>query len=452
MKTFADFGIALPRNATGPEVATTCPRCSNERKKKSAKPLSVNVEKKTWFCHHCSWTDGIATNEGPAREFHSYGARLRPESRPRELSADAANWLTSRGITEDVIARNKIESGIVYMPQLGERVETIIFPYFRNGELINRKYRTTHGKHFRMETGCELVLYGLDDIEPGKSLIWVEGEIDKLSCEVAGYRNVVSVPNGAPPPKAQRYEAKFRFLEADWEKIDSASVHVLAVDADEAGSRLADELGRRLGIDKCKRVHWPEGRKDANELLVNDGADDLRWFVDNAEPYPTECTIGGDGGTVESENEADDVEIEGNLRPLTLEGEQIMVCIDYLVRQTRFGKKDYLRWREEKHGPVLEQFFPRYERYPVNSKAVQNFIIAMGKRPKRLDRLSLRALVGLRALVYVETVKPTYNDGALKGRQKPEATFYSKVSEILRPLGFVDAQTLQELREDISDR
>jgi hypothetical protein len=99
----------------------------------------------------------------------------------------------------------------------------------------------------------------------------------------------------------------------------------------------------------------------------------------------------------------------------------------------------------------LEQFFPHYEKYPVNSKAVENYIVAMGQRPKRLDRLSLRALVGLKAVVYVETVKPTYGNGSLKGRQKPDATHYSKVSEILRPLGRVDAQTLRELTKEVFD-
>ena len=57
-------------------------------------------------------------------------------------------------------------------------------------------------------------------------------------------------------------------------------------------------------------------------------------------------------------------------------------------------------------------------------------------------------MVGLRAVVFVETVKPVYGSGSLKGRQKPEATFYSKVSEILRPIDYVDAEMLSELRKD----
>lgn len=41
--------------------------------------------------------------------------------------------------------------------------------------------------------GAEKVLYGLDDIAGCSEIIIVEGEMDKLSLEEAGFRNVVSV-------------------------------------------------------------------------------------------------------------------------------------------------------------------------------------------------------------------------------------------------------------------
>ena len=39
--------------------------------------------------------------------------------------------------------------------------------------------------------GAEPTLYGLDDAEGQAEVIFVEGEIDKLSLEVAGLRNAV---------------------------------------------------------------------------------------------------------------------------------------------------------------------------------------------------------------------------------------------------------------------
>jgi twinkle protein len=177
------------------------------------------------------------------------------------------------------------------MPQIEDHAEAVIFPYLRKGELVNRKYRTIHGKNFRLEAGCQLVLYGLDDIDSENPLVWVEGEIDKLSVEVAGFRNCVSVPNGAPAPAAKNYDSLFSFLDSDREIIEAVKRHIIAVDSDVAGQRLEDELSRRIGVEKCSRVRWPEGCKDANELLVKHGASDLQWFIENAESFPIEGVI-----------------------------------------------------------------------------------------------------------------------------------------------------------------
>jgi twinkle protein len=294
MMTFAEQGIEIPASASGPEVQVTCPKCSQERRKKNAKCLSVNVEKLTWLCHHCAWTGGLSEGADRRNQQHHWQRPQyrRPDPRPQiTLPQNAVDWFRSRGITDDVLLRNRVDYGRAYMPQIEEHGETIIFPYFRSGEIVNRKYRTIKDKHFRLEAGCELVLYGLDDIDPERPLVVVEGEMDKLACEVAGFRNVVSVPNGAPPPAAKNYDSKLSFLDAASDKIEPVKRFIIAVDADAAGARLEDELSRRLGVEKCSTVRWPEGVKDANELLIKFGAEDLAWFIDHAEPFPIEGVI-----------------------------------------------------------------------------------------------------------------------------------------------------------------
>jgi twinkle protein len=288
MMTFADAGIEISSTASGPEVQTTCPRCSRERKKKTAKCLSVNTEKKTWICHHCGWTGGLGKGDQRPHETHwNKPAHRRPDPRPNiALPQNALDWFRERGITDGVLLRNGIDYGRVYMPQIEEHAEAVIFPYFRNGELINRKYRTIARKEFRLEAGCELILYGFDDIDTEKPLIWVEGECDKLAIEVAGFCNCVSVPNGAPSPESKNNFVMFRFLEADEERIRSVKMHIIAVDSDGPGQVLEAELSRRLGVEKCRRVRWPDGVKDANEMLIKHGAVDLAWYIENAEPFP----------------------------------------------------------------------------------------------------------------------------------------------------------------------
>lgn len=149
----------------------------------------------------------------------------------------------------------------------------------------------------------------------------------------------------------------------------------------------------------------------------------------------------------EVEDSSDLINVQGDLPPLVDEGLRVMVCIDYELRQTRFALKDYLKWIDEDTGHLFHQFFPHYDKYPIGSKAVRNYIVAMGERPKRLDRMNLRKLVGRRAEVFVETVKPEYGLGVLKGQPMPESMHYSKVAEIIHSLGRVELDTLNQLRK-----
>ncbi len=157
--TFADHGIEIQAGASGAEVQTTCPKCSQERRKARAKCLSVNVEKECWVCHHCGWTGGLGRGDDRQRKpRHWQRPQYRqPDPRPQlALPQNALDWFHDRGITEAVLSRNRIDYGLAYMPQIEDHTETIIFPYCRNGELVNRKYRAISEKHFRLDPGCEL--------------------------------------------------------------------------------------------------------------------------------------------------------------------------------------------------------------------------------------------------------------------------------------------------------
>lgn len=181
----------------------------------------------------------------------------RPDYQPdttTPLHERARAWLHGRGITDAVIARNQIGYTRVFMPQVGKEVMALAFPYFRDGVVINVKYRDGQ-KHFCMEKDAELCLYGLDDIVPGERLVWVEGEMDKLAVEVAGIRACVSVPNGASGGSAPG--GGLGFLEADWDRIMTAERHIIAVDADAPGRRLGQELIRRLGPGRAWVAKWP---------------------------------------------------------------------------------------------------------------------------------------------------------------------------------------------------
>lgn len=288
MKTFSDFGITLAAAAFG-ECDTTCPKCSNERKKKSARCLSVNVEKGIWHCAHCGWSGGLAEGERLGSVAWHKPVYRRPVALKPKVDAGVWDWLAARGISAQVAARNGVIASRVYMPQVEDHVTAMAFPFFRDGELINVKYRDRE-KNFRMETGAERMLYGFDDIDDARCTI-VEGEVDKLSIEMSGVVSCVSVPDGAPTPNAKDYISKFSFLDNDWSRLERVKVWVIAVDNDAPGIRLAEELVRRLGIENCLRVIWPEGCKDANDVLLHCGVEVLQKCLADASPYPIQGVI-----------------------------------------------------------------------------------------------------------------------------------------------------------------
>lgn len=283
-KTWADFRIEIPAGRTG-EIDVVCPQCSPTRKKKHVRCLSVNADKGVWLCNHCGWSGGLADGERRLEVAWRKPAYRKPEPL-KIVESSLLDLLTARGITREVIERNRIQTTRVYMPQAEDHVTALAFPYYRGDELVNVKYRDEQ-KNFRMETGAERILYGLADISPERCII-VEGEIDKLSVEVAGFASCVSVPDGAPSEGTKDYASKFKFLEADEELLGTVKEWILAVDNDGPGLRLEEELARRLGREKCKSVKWPGECKDANDVLRSFDAQTLRECIEQAQPLPIE--------------------------------------------------------------------------------------------------------------------------------------------------------------------
>lgn len=281
MKTWSDVGIDV-RGKSGGEIKTTCPRCSASRKKSRYPCLNVNLDEGLYNCWHCGWAGSLKQGEFSRPELPTKHYRKPDYVRQASgLPEKALRWFSVRGITEAVLVRNQIAHGTAYFPQIEQESTCVMFPYRRRGEVVNIKYRSPD-KLFRMEGGCERILYGLDDI--GERLVWVEGEIDKLSVEVAGIVSCVSVPDGAPSPDSKSYESKFDFLDAA--EIQRATQHIIAVDNDAPGQRLSDELVRRLGPEKCRLVEWPDGCKDANDVLMQLGADTLLGCINDARELP----------------------------------------------------------------------------------------------------------------------------------------------------------------------
>jgi twinkle protein len=268
---------------------TTCPDCSHKRKPEHQheKCLTVWAQKGTWSCAHCG-QKGHLRLEGSAKPVERPKPEIRPllreqvKNAPTEAGSEVFAWFLKRGITQATVERNRIKQ-----TGAGEHA-AICFPFLHENKLVNVKYRGLHEKKFWQTQGASKIFYGLDDLVGQTECVICEGEMDKLSFNEAGFFNVVSVPDGAPSPEARSFESKFSFLETCADCLEPMQKIYLACDADEAGTKLRDELARRLGKHRCLVVNFPENCKDANDVLVRFGAVRLWQCVEQARPYPVE--------------------------------------------------------------------------------------------------------------------------------------------------------------------
>lgn len=276
---FEQYGIAIPAGAKG-NVKTLCPQCSKDRQKNpNEKCLSVHIEKGIWNCKNCPWTGSIKNERKQERVWRPV------ESMSNPVAQKIVSYFESRGITNEVIERNRITQTVRAMN--GVKRSCICFNYYVDDVLVNVKFRDG-AKEFSQVTGGEAIAYKINDLDGVGSAIITEGEIDALSYEVAGYRNAVSMPNGAVQPKDKTADGKLKFLELCEDWFTELERIYLATDADAPGLRTREEIARRLGRNRCYIVSYPHGCKDANEVLVKYGADALAETIRTAEPYPIE--------------------------------------------------------------------------------------------------------------------------------------------------------------------
>lgn len=279
MNTYSDYGIDVPYDVTG-EIRTLCPECSPHRKKSSEKCLAVNTEKGTWFCHHCGHSGGFKKDVRQDPE----PILIKPPFKKTEIPQKVIDWFQKRGIPEYILAANQIGHGKSFKDKNG-----IQFPYIKSGAAVNIKHRS-HDKDFRQEKNAEKCLYRFDEIAKckGDTLVITEGEMDALSFQTAGFEMVTSIPDGAPSSNAQSFRLKFDFMKSAEQIFQHYKKIILAVDNDAPGKLCEQELARRIGAEKCFRVKYPAGCKDANDVLVKRGKEAVINLVKTVTPYPVE--------------------------------------------------------------------------------------------------------------------------------------------------------------------
>lgn len=203
----------------------------------------------------------------PERPAKDYRRPAKPKCQAPK--GPVVEWLQSRGIDERTIAAFKIGE------QLRDGKAYAVFPYLRDGELVNAKYRNpTDKRDMRQEAGAEPCLFGWHLIDPRQRVVAItEGEIDAMTLHQAGIP-ALSVNAGA---------GNHQWIETDWPRLERFSEILVCFDDDDAGRKGAAEVVQRLGTERCKAVKF--GAKDANQWLM-DGAcgEDFHAAIADAKP------------------------------------------------------------------------------------------------------------------------------------------------------------------------
>jgi twinkle protein len=245
----------------GEEAICNCPLCDPPD---TEKKFSINLTTGKWQCFHknrCG-VGGMSLGElqkklgdTPEKIIGNpiIGKDKKPYTIPKQEIPGMENnqvpvykWLLTRGFNDKTIK---------YF-HLGAKDDTIMFPYRKNGVLVNVKYRNIKNKkEMRMEKDAEPTLFNRDNIQENVLNI-VEGENDCIALYQYEIESV-SVPNGA---------SGMSWIDTEWEYLETFRHINIVFDNDPAGKEGAIKLANRLGLWRCSIVTLPY--KDANECLL----------------------------------------------------------------------------------------------------------------------------------------------------------------------------------------
>lgn len=297
------------RGHRGGQIKTTCPLCSRDRKpaNQSETCLSVNLDQGGWSCYNCGesgYLEDVKNVNGSAfveKEKKNYKKPEKIVEIPK-LPENVLEYFKGRGISEETLVHWSVRYGPAFkksypgtnkqeyidgVPQFHKGIQ---FPFYENGELVwlknffPKEWSADGRRRITSFEGGKPVPFGLDNIT--NIAVCFEGEIDALSGHEAGVEGCFSVPNGS---KA----LGFLGFESVVKKLLGLDRLIIAVDADEEGGKLQENLIRQIsqliGVGNIYLVSWPEGCKDANDVLLKFGPEYLKVCIeDMCYPLPVD--------------------------------------------------------------------------------------------------------------------------------------------------------------------
>ena len=242
--------------------------------------LRANMDDKTWDkvhqpCPLCGSSDAVGVNQdGSAKCFSCgefifdyegacRGKDMKPNNQTEYKTPDTVGEgsyiaLTDRGISKATAQKY----GVKGLQNLKGEVIKHFYPYYNGHELGATKIRNTVNKDFFIQGGYNGTgLFGQQLFKNGKYITITEGECDAMAAyELLGSKwAVVSIKRGAQGAVTDIKES-LEFFD-DFENV------IIAFDNDKAGKEAAVKVARLFKPGKAKILSFPNGWKDANDML-----------------------------------------------------------------------------------------------------------------------------------------------------------------------------------------
>lgn len=275
----------------------TCPYCKPRATRGNVRTFSINLKTGQFKCLRASC--GISGNMvtlskdfdfslgNEVDEYYRPKKKYKRLKQPKEAikpKPEAIQYLESRGISEEVAKKYEITVQTSH-PNI------LVFPFYdEKGVLQFVKYRKTDFDKTKdankewCEASTKPILFGMKQCDDSfDTLVLVEGQLDSLAIATAGIPNAVSVPTGAKG---------FTWIPYCWDWLCKWKKIIVFGDFEKGSISLLDELAKRLK-DRVEHVREDNYKdcKDANEILLKYGAEQVRKCVEEPVKLPIDNVI-----------------------------------------------------------------------------------------------------------------------------------------------------------------
>lgn len=275
----------------------TCPYCKPRATRGNVRTFSINLKTGQFKCLRASC--GISGNMvtlskdfdfslgNEVDEYYRPNKKYKRLKQPKEAikpKPEAIQYLESRGISEEVAKKYEITVQTSH-PNI------LVFPFYdEKGVLQFVKYRKTDFDKTKdankewCEASTKPILFGMKQCDDSfDTLVVVEGQLDSLAVATAGIPNAVSVPTGAKG---------FTWIPYCWDWLCKWKKIIVFGDFEKGSISLLDELAKRLK-DRVEHVREDNYKdcKDANEILLKYGAEQVRKCVEEPVKLPIDNVI-----------------------------------------------------------------------------------------------------------------------------------------------------------------